>query len=81
MSIHEFDISGLLVKIDGVSVKCPCGGTAVVGHDTADDTPSAMHTLPFCKEYEEMDVIDFTTYVRKSITGANVILFHKDKKS
>lgn len=39
--------------------KCPCGGS-ISGNDTA-----MIHSLPMCKEFEAMDVLEYARWVNK----------------
>lgn len=48
-----------------VTAGCPfCGGQYSAGHFGDEREPMLMHTMPFCREYEVMDVADFMEAAR-----------------
>ena len=47
-------------------VDCPfCGGGLAVGKNP----DSIMHTMPFCKEFDQLEALDFVTAVRRKLQG------------
>lgn len=43
---------------------CPCGGK-LMASVAGDPLPALAHEPPVCKAFDELDVDDFLTYVRK----------------
>lgn len=51
--------------IEAFSVRCPCGGRVQIG--TLGDHPAAIHSLPFCRDYESRDLADFMRWLRQNV--------------
>lgn len=45
--------------------KCACGQD-ISASTNFEPVPAVAHALPYCKEFEQMDPVDFLTYVRRS---------------
>lgn len=50
------------LKVD-VETICPCGGVVQVGY--LDGNPCVTHTLPYCEEFEEKDIIAYIHYLNQ----------------
>jgi hypothetical protein len=50
-----------------IHASCPCGGTYEAGEFSVDGTPSqpsAIHSVPECRQFVELYLLDFLTWAR-----------------
>jgi hypothetical protein len=61
-----------------VTTVCPCGASITIGfaHALGDDelTPTALHPLPPCAAYVELELTDYVTYVRCALAASTAAL-------
>lgn len=66
-----------IVFNDEVTVSCPCGKTVSFGKVSGVGT--ALHQVPHCKKFEEMDVIEYMRWVRKNTFDSASIKIKTEK--
>lgn len=58
--------------VERLRVRCPCGGLVIVGDVKEEGTsgggvPAAMHIVPACKRYIDMEPADFLKWIRETL--------------
>lgn len=49
---------------------CICGGKVTAG-TTTDDQDVVLHSIPFCKDYEKRDPLEFVIWLRRALDSRN----------
>ncbi len=71
---------GREATVYGVAVICKCGGEAFIGMDnTITKDACIMHNEPQCKDFLELDPLEYAVFLRKHHMP-NVIALDRDKK-
>lgn len=60
---------------ESVEMLCPCGklvrigratGSAIPSMDDGGTTPTALHAVPHCKDFERLDLLSYMRWLRRA---------------
>lgn len=57
-----------------LQLQCPCGGVAMVGESggpsgTTPNTPTIIHTMPMCQQFETLAPDEYLRWLRMQLEG------------